>query len=58
VKDAIDISSKVVARLDATVPTLKAMQDAYKATLPAQPAASAAPAAPAPATPPKPQGGQ
>jgi Skp family chaperone for outer membrane proteins len=62
VKDAVDISSKVVARLDATIPSLKAMQDAYKASLPAQPAAapaaSAAPAAPAPATPPKPQGGQ
>jgi Skp family chaperone for outer membrane proteins len=62
VKDAVDISSKVVARLDATIPTLKAMQDAYKASLPAPPAAapaaSAAPAAPAPAAPPKPQGGQ
>jgi outer membrane protein len=61
VKDAIDISSKVVARLDATVPSLKAMQDAIKASQPAAPSASAAPAAPAapaPTTPPKPQGGQ
>jgi Skp family chaperone for outer membrane proteins len=39
-KDSVDISSKVVARLDATVPTL----DALKAALPQQPAQAAAPA--------------
>lgn len=33
-KDATDISAKVIARLDATVPTLKALQDA----MPKQPA--------------------
>lgn len=43
-KDAIDLSSKVVARLDATVPTLAALQ----ATLPPPPAKTGAakPAAP------------
>lgn len=39
-KDSIDISAKVVARLDATVPTL----DALKASLPAPPAQAAKPA--------------
>lgn len=39
-KDAVDISSKVVARLDATVPTLEAL----KAALPAPPAQPAKPA--------------
>jgi Skp family chaperone for outer membrane proteins len=43
VKDAVDLSQKVIARLDATVPTLAALQAAVQA---------AAPAAP------KPQGGQ
>ena len=38
-KDAVDISSKVVARLDATVPTLEAL----KAALPAPPAQAAKP---------------
>jgi Skp family chaperone for outer membrane proteins len=53
VKDAIDISGKVIERLDATVPTLKALQTAL------QPAGGAAPAAaPAAAPPAKPQGGQ
>ncbi|MDP3495229.1 MAG: OmpH family outer membrane protein [Hyphomonadaceae bacterium] len=41
VKDAIDISTKVVARLDATVPTLKALQDAMP-----KPPAGAAPKPP------------
>jgi Skp family chaperone for outer membrane proteins len=50
VKDAIDISSKVIERLDATVPTLQALQTAL------QPAGGTAPAAPA--APAKPQGGQ
>ena len=44
-KDATDISAKVVARLDATVPNLKALQDAIP-----KPAAGT----PAPATAPKP----
>jgi Skp family chaperone for outer membrane proteins len=48
VKDAIDISPKVIARLDATVPTLAALQAAL------QPAGGAQPAKP----PAKPQGGQ
>jgi Skp family chaperone for outer membrane proteins len=48
VKDATDISAKVIARLDATVPTLAALQAAI------QPAGGAA----KPATPAKPQGGQ
>lgn len=39
-KDAVDISAKVVARLDATVPTLEAL----KAALPAPPAAAPKPA--------------
>lgn len=52
VKDAVDISSKVISRLDATIPTIKAMQDAIQ---PAG-AAPAAPAAPAPAA--KPPGAQ
>jgi hypothetical protein len=52
VKDAIDLSAKVIERLDATVPSLAALQAAVQ---PAQPAGGAA--APAPATP-KPQGGQ
>ncbi len=42
VKDAVDISSKVIERLDATVPTLQALQAAL------QPAGGAAPAAAAP----------
>ena len=49
-KPAQDLSSKVVARLDATVPTL----DALKAAMPAPPAGAAAPpaaSAPAPAAP-------
>ena len=58
VKDAVDISSKVVARLDATVPSLKAMQDALRPAGTAAPAANAAPPAAGPAAPPKPQGGQ
>lgn len=52
VKDAIDLSAKVIERLDATVPSLQALQAAVQ---PAQPAGGAA--APAPAAP-KPQGGQ
>jgi Skp family chaperone for outer membrane proteins len=48
-KDSIDISSKVVARLDATVPTLEAL----KAALPQPPVQPAAPA-----TAPKPGGGR
>jgi Skp family chaperone for outer membrane proteins len=39
-KDAVDISAKVTARLDATVPTLEAL----KASLPAPPAQAAKPA--------------
>lgn len=50
VKDTIDISGKVIERLDATVPTLQALQTAL------QPAGGTAPAAPA--APAKPQGGQ
>jgi Skp family chaperone for outer membrane proteins len=49
VKDAIDISAKVIERLDATVPSLQALQTAL------QPAGGGAPAQPAA---PKPQGGQ
>ena len=45
-KDAIDITAKVVARLDATVPTLQALRDA----MPKPPAGAAAGA-------PKPGGG-
>ena len=45
-KDAVDISDKVIARLDATVPTLQALRDA----MPKPPAGSAA-------TAPKPGGG-
>jgi Skp family chaperone for outer membrane proteins len=52
VKDAVDISGKVIERLDATVPSLQALQTALQ---PAQPAGGAAPPAPAA---PKPQGGQ
>ena len=48
VKDAIDISAKVIERLDATVPSLQALQTAL------QPAGGAPAAQPAP----KPQGGQ
>jgi Skp family chaperone for outer membrane proteins len=50
VKDAVDISPQVIARLDATIPTVQALQAAL-----APPAAQGAakPAAPA-----KPQGGQ
>ncbi len=50
VKDAVDISPQVIARLDATIPTMQALQAAL-----APPAAQGAanPAAPA-----KPQGGQ
>lgn len=48
VKDAIDISPRVIARLDATVPSLAALQAALA------PAGGAA----KPATPAKPQGGQ
>lgn len=40
VKDASDITTKVIARLDATVPTLQALKDA----MPKQPAGAAAPA--------------
>lgn len=47
VKDAIDITPKVIERLDATIPTMAALQAAL------QPAGGAKPAAPA-----KPQGGQ
>ncbi len=47
VKDAVDISPQVIARLDATIPTMQALQ-----------AALAPPAAPGGATPAKPQGGQ
>jgi hypothetical protein len=43
VKDAVDLSQKVIARLDATVPTLAALQAAVQAATPAAP---------------KPQGGQ
>ncbi len=46
VKDAVDITAKVIARLDATVPTLKALEDTLPKA-PAQPATGAAPAAPA-----------
>ena len=49
-KDANDLTTKVIARLDATVPTLKALQDSMPKP-PAQPAAGAA----KPATPAKPQ---
>lgn len=45
-KDAVDITAKVIARLDATVPTLKALEDSLPKA-PAQPAAGAAPVAPA-----------
>ena len=59
IKDTLDITSKVVARLDSTIPTLAALQ----AALPQQPAPAAAPAsaAPKPAAPaatPKPPGAQ
>jgi Skp family chaperone for outer membrane proteins len=55
VKDAIDISPQVIARLDATIPTLAALQAAL-----APPAAAQGAAAPKPpaAAAPKPQGGQ
>lgn len=62
VKDAIDLSPKVIARLDATVPSLAALQAAVQPPAGAAPkpaASSAAPPKPAaPVTPPKPQGGQ
>lgn len=48
-KDANDLTTKVIARLDATVPTLKALQDSMPKP-PAQPAAGAA----KPVTPAKP----
>jgi Skp family chaperone for outer membrane proteins len=53
VKDTADLTSKVIARLDATVPTVQAMQTAV-APAGAAPAAAPAPAAPPPA--PKPAG--
>jgi Skp family chaperone for outer membrane proteins len=55
VKDAVDLSQKVISRLDATVPTLAALQAAVQ-----PPASSGAAQAPKPAAPaaPKPQGGQ
>lgn len=46
-KDAVDITAKVIARLDATVPTLIALQ----AALPQPPARAAQPAPAAPAAP-------
>lgn len=46
VKDATDITAKVIARLDATVPTVQALEDSLPKA-PAQPAAGA-PAAPKP----------
>jgi Skp family chaperone for outer membrane proteins len=52
VKGAIDISPQVIARLDATIPTLAALQAALQ-----PPAASQGAAAPKPAAP-KPPGGQ
>jgi Skp family chaperone for outer membrane proteins len=56
VKDAVDLSQRVIARLDATVPTLTALQAAVQPPAPAGGAAQAPrPAAPAA---PKPQGGQ
>ncbi|HVY88292.1 MAG TPA: OmpH family outer membrane protein [Hyphomonadaceae bacterium] len=57
VKDAIDITPKVIARLDATVPTLAALQAAIQPPAGAKPApgAAPAPATPAPAAPAKPQ---
>jgi Skp family chaperone for outer membrane proteins len=54
IRDSVDITSKVVARLDATIPTLAALQ----AAMPQAPAAAAAPPAAPPAAPAKPQGGQ
>jgi Skp family chaperone for outer membrane proteins len=51
VKDAIDITPKVIARLDATVPTLVALQAAIQPPAGAKPAAGAAPAPAAPGTP-------
>ncbi len=45
-KDATDITTKVIARLDATVPTLKALQDSMPKP-PAQAAGAAKPATPA-----------
>lgn len=56
VKDAIDLSPKVIARLDATVPTLAALQAAIQPAGGA-PGAAQAPKPAAPAAP-KPQGGQ
>jgi Skp family chaperone for outer membrane proteins len=50
VKDAIDITPQVIARLDATIPTLAALQAAL--------APPAAQGGAKPATPAKPQGGQ
>jgi len=63
VKDAIDLSGKVIARLDATVPSLAALQAAVQPPAPASGAAqaprpAAPPAAAPPAAPLKPQGGQ
>lgn len=54
-KDAVDLTAKVIARLDATVPTLKALEDTLPKA-PAQPAGGAA--APAQPAAPKPPGGQ
>lgn len=49
IKSAVDLSPKVVARLDATTPTLAALKAATEAAMAkAQPAAGAAPAAPKP----------
>jgi Skp family chaperone for outer membrane proteins len=53
IKDTVDITSKVVARLDATIPTIQALQ----AAMPQPPAGSTpAPATNPSATAPKPQG--
>jgi Skp family chaperone for outer membrane proteins len=56
VKDAVDLSQKVIARLDATVPSLAALQAALQPAGGA-PGAAQAPKPAAPAAP-KPQGGQ
>ncbi len=50
VKDSVDLSSKVVARLDATIPTLDALKAALTPPPAATPAGGAAPAAQPPAT--------
>jgi Skp family chaperone for outer membrane proteins len=46
-KPTVDISARVIARLDATVPTLEALQALVAPPAPAAPAAGAAPALPA-----------